>query len=382
MKMELMKWEMKKIWSVPGISGFLLLCILFNMFLIAEDDYGVDYVQYVAGVSQVTGMQLGELFEVQAENLPEHEYKEIFLAETKGKQDIFENYNAAALGDSWIGLYRMSGFVENMLHQKFQKLQARIEELDERDASLSLGAAGMTKILLNGLFSKLFKAVLTEGMLAAILIALYACSNEKMQRTHLLVYSSKRGRYIQKEKFTAALVSAVSAYLALAGSSILFFAGFWKMGSVWNMDMSSLFYYVNDGLGLKIPFVSWTDFTVAGYLCAMTVLGTVVVGISAGLGFFAGLIFQNALTGFLFVIIIIAMNLQMISYAGNSGIWEMYELLQWTFAAFWWNQPVWFSELGVSTLLPWQTCHTAVVCLACCVIMLYVSFRYFYKKEL
>ena len=382
MKMELMKWEIKKIWSVPGISGFLLLCVLFNIFLIAGDDYGVDYVQYVAGASQITGMQMGELFEAQAENLPEHEYKEIFLAETKGKQDIFENYDTAALGDSWIGLYRMSGFVENMLQQKFQKLQARIDELDERDASLNLGAAGMTKILLNGLFSKLFKAVLTEGMLAAILIALYACSNEKMQRTHLLVYSSKRGRYIQKEKFTAALVSAVSAYLALAGSAVLFFAGFWKMGSVWNMDMSSLFYHVNDGLGLKIPFVSWTDFTVAGYLCAMTALGIVVVGISAGLGFFAGLIFQNALTGFLFVIIIIAMNLQMISYAGNSGIWELYELLQWTFAAFWWNQPVWFSELGVSTLLPWQTCHTAVVCLACCVIMLYGSFRYFYKKEL
>lgn len=382
MKIELMKWEMKKIWSVPAIWGFFVLCILFNVFLITGDDYGADYVRYVAKASQVTGTQMGELFEMQAENLPEHEYKNIFLAETKGKEDIFENYDIAALGDNWIDLYRMSGFVGNMLRQKFQKLQARIDELDERDASQSLGAAGMTKILLNALFSKLCKAVLMEGMLAAVLIALYACSNETMQRTHLFVYSSKRGRYIQKEKFAAALLSGVSAYLVLAGISVLLFAGFWKMGSIWHTDMSSLFYYVNDGLGLKIPFVSWTDFTVAGYLCAMTALGTVVVAISAGLGFFAGLIFANPFGGFLFVVTVIAMNMQMIVYAGNSGIWELYELLQWTFAAFWWNQPVWFSELGVSTLLPQQTCYTAIVCLLCCVIILYGSFCYFYKKEL
>ncbi|MCM1468222.1 MAG: hypothetical protein NC086_08750 [Alistipes sp.] len=382
MKKRMIGLEMKKIWSVPAFSVFFLLCILFNIFLITGNDYGRDYVRYAAKVLKTTGIQMGKDFETRAGKLPESEYKDIFIAETTGKQDIFENYDTAAAADNWIGLYRMSGFVSNALCRKYQKLQTRIDELAERDASLSAGAAGMTKKLLDGLFSKLAKAVLTEGMVLAVLNALYACGCEKMQRTHFLVYSSKRGRHIQREKFAAALLSAVFAYLVLAGISFTFFAGFWEMGSIWNTDMSSLFYYVRDGLGLKIPFVSWTDFTVAGYLCAMTGMGTIVVAISAGLGFFAGLLWENVFFGFLAVVIAVAVNLQMITFAGNGGIWSLYELFQWSFAAFWWNQPVWFSEMGVSTLVPGQTCHVAAVCLLCCVFMLWAAFRYFGKKEL
>ena len=384
MRVELIKWEIRKLWSLPMIVVFLLICILFNYLLLAEEvcwDGRIEYIQYVSKVTKEIGGQMGTEFENILAKLPKQDEKEMLLAEISGKKDIFEEYHTAELADFYIQKFLIKGFTAEALKRKYQKLQVRVEELAKRDAALSLSAAGVTKKLLDNLFGKLCRAVITEGILLAVFLALYACGNDEMQRTQLIVYTTKTGRYIQREKWAASLISAVFAYGLLAGSMLAVFAGVWRLGAIWKGNMSSQFYYVGD-LGVKLPFVSWADFSIAGYLAAVLFLGAVVVIVFHGIGFFAGLTTHHAYRGFILFFVLMVLNFELMLLAGNSGLWGLYEIVQWSPMALWWFQPIWFSELGASTLIAWQECWVALFCLSGCALLLIAAFRWFYKKEL
>lgn len=390
MKTELIKWEIKKLWMLPMMPVFLTLCVIFNFLIIAESRYGhsgAPYVDYVRRVSDQTGSQMGSAFDVRAALLPEEEYKQVLLTETVGAEDIFETYDVSQLYEAYTAKFNMQGYVAEALEKKYSKLENRVTELAERDASMDLAAAGMTKYLMDALFERLCKAVITEGMILAVMIALYICGREQTERTQLIVYATRRGRLIQREKAAAGLIMTAVEYAILQGISIALFAAVWRLGPIWNADMSSQFYYVSD-LGIKLPFVSWADFSVAGYLAAVTGLGFAVAVIFYALAYSAGLACSgagaagNAYKGFLAVLVFVALNFAVIIAAGNSGWWLMYEGLLWTPVGFWWTQPVWFSELGASTLVSWQECRAAAVCMTVCALLLFGLFRRFYKKEI
>lgn len=384
MKGELIKWEIRKLWELPMIVIFLLICVLFNCLLLAEgvcSNGRVDYIRYVSKVTEEIGAQMGTEFENILAELPNQDEKEMLLAETSGRRDTFEGYCTSEIADFYIQKFRIKGSTAEALERKYQKLQVRVEELAKKDAALSLSAAGVTKKLLDHLFGKLCRAVITEGILLAVFLALYACGNDEMQRTQSIVYTTKTGRYIQREKWAASLISAVFAYVLLAGSMLIVFVGVWRLGAIWKGNMSSQFYYVAD-LGVKQPFVSWADFSIAGYLAAVLALGAVVVIVFHGIGFFAGLTTHHAYRGFLLFFALMVLNFELMLLTGNSGLWGVYEIVQWSPMALWWFQPIWFSELGASTLIAWQECWVALFCMSGSVLLLIVAFRHFYKKEL
>lgn len=384
MRVELIKWEIKKLWSLPMFVIFLLICIVFNYLLLAEGaclNERVNYIRYVSKVTKEIGGQMGAEFENILAGLPEQDEKKMLLAETSGRKNTFEGYHTAEIADFYIGKFHIKGFTAEALERKYQKLQVRVEELAKKDAALSLSAAGVTKKLLDNLFGKLCRAVITEGILLAVFLALYACGNDEMQHTQSIVYTTKTGRYIQREKWTASLISAVLAYGLLAGSMLLAFAGVWRLGAIWKGNMSSQFYYVVD-LAVKLPFVSWADFSIAGYLAAVLALGAVTVTVFHSLGFFAGLMTHHAYRGFLLFFVLMVLNFEMILLTGDSGLWGLYEIVQWSPMALWAFQPLWFSELGASTLVAWQECWVALFCIGVCALLLIAAFQHFYKKEL
>lgn len=355
--MELVKWEVKKLLSLPMIFIFMVLCILFNLFMAYSFSWGegVEYVQFINKVTKEIGGQMGEEFDRMAAALPEQEGREWLLAETSGRTDLFEGYQTVEIADYYIGYFGMTGFVADALERKYTKLQGRVEELAERDASMDLAAAGMTRVLLEHLFGQLCRMVITEGMLLAVFLALYLCGNEQMQRTHWIVYTTRTGRLIMREKWAAGIGVALLGYGILAGSMVGGFAGIWRMGEIWKADLSSQFYMVSD-LGAWLPFVSWADFTVGGYLAAVIGMGAVVVAIFYGLGFLFGLLVRHMYGGFLAVLVFVAINFELIIIAGNGGFWGMYEIMQWTPVGVWWEVPLWFSEMGASRLVGWQEC--------------------------
>lgn len=91
----LLGWEIKKICEMPMLFLFIILCILFNAILTASDQYGDDYVSYVKEVRKTAGSRMGEEFDRRVLKLPdEDEYKSVLIEETKGAEDLFEEYDA------------------------------------------------------------------------------------------------------------------------------------------------------------------------------------------------------------------------------------------------------------------------------------------------
>lgn len=390
----LLKWEIKKIWSLPMISVFFLLCIVFNALLVLNTAgqcgrEGLGYIRFINSIITVTGNQMGFQFDQKLELLPEfHDiegsclrFRQTLISETKGLTDQFDTCSTSQIGDFLISRYRITGPAADALVKKYAKLQSSADALASRDASLSLSAAGMTKPLLDSLFGTLCRAVITEGILLAILTALYTYGNDRLSRTCPIVYASKTGRHIQLIKAAAGLLASLTAYVLLAAVSVLVFAAVIRPGSIWAASVSSQFHYQNV-LGLRLPFITWIPFTTAGYLSAVLALGAAAVTIFYGFGFLSGLTAGNTYKGFLLCFAGFALNFEALVLSGEGGLWMLYEALQWTPAAFWWNQPAWFTDMGISALLPWQESLVAVFCTLFCTGLLLIAFRRFYKEDI
>ncbi len=298
MRRELIAWELRKLWSLPMFPVFLLLCLVFNVLLITGSRYNNDYVRYVSEVTERVGGQMGADFDTSLAELPQSEYRDTLIAQTAGATDIYEDYDTAQISDLYVEIYHLTGAAAAAIEQKCDKLQDSVGTLAAQDASLSLSAAGMTKPLMESLFYTACRAVILEGMLLAVLMALYSCGCEKLSRTEHIVYSTRTGRNVQYAKAAASALSALISYLVLAAATITVFVLLWKPGAVWDASMSSQFnYYI--AIIYKLPFITWAPFTMRGYLAATLALSTAVLLIFHGLGFASGLLTGDAYKGFL-----------------------------------------------------------------------------------
>ncbi len=380
MKKDMLTWELRKLWSLPMISVFMILCIAFNMLIIFANRNGNGYVSYVIEVTQELGGQMGEGFDRLLPTLPDSQYKDTLISQASGAVDIFNQFDATEIGALYINAYRLTGAQADRLERKYNKLGDAVKILDKQDASLSLSAAGMTKSLTDALFRYLCRAIITEGVLLAVLMALYSSGYEKLNRTALSVYSTRTGRGIHRAKFAASTLSALGAYVLLATYSVGAFALLWDMGPIWRASMSSQFNYIIS-MGLELPFTTWKPFTVAGYLTATLGLGAMVVLVFHGFGFVVGLLTGDTYKGFVVFLVLGALNFATLVMTGDSGEWLLYQLAQWSPITLWWFQPLWFTDMNIVTVLPWQECWEAVFCSVLCIVSLLLAGRYLHRKD-
>lgn len=377
---ELVRWELRKLWEMPVFWVFLLLCIVFNVLLAAGSQYGTDYISYVKEVRKTAGSRMGKEFDEKVSRMADCAQKELLIQETAGARDVFETYSPKETAEMYISRYRMTGWAADALYRKYAQQEARVRMLDKEDASMDAGAAGMTKPLMELLFGKLCRAVLTEGILLAVFAALYICGMERTERTWLTVYATKKGRGVQREKFLAGLFYTAAAYAVTAAVSVFVFAYVWQLGDIWNTDMSTQFHDMNS-MGVKIPFVSWAPFTMRSYLAAVLTLGMAAPVLFYLSAYLTALLVPDSYAGFLLLAGVCALNFEAVLLAGNSAHWGMFEAAMWTPVMFWWMQPVWFTDMGISAVVPWQECRVFVLCLAVLASLLYPGFRYFYGKD-
>lgn len=377
----LISWEIKKLYAMPALSIFLLLCLLFNWMIVADSYYDSGYLNYVKEARKTTGSRMGGAFDAQAKKLPPSDYRQTLIDETKGAADIFEQYDPMDTARLLLNGYRIDGWPADALLWKYQQQRQRVQQLDREDVSLDVGAAGMTKHLLDSLFRRLCPAVIAEGILMAVFMALYICGHEQLCGTRPVVCTSRRGRMIQRDKLATGGLCALTVYWFTVAISCLIYTVIWQPGDIWRTSMSTQFYYTGL-LSLKLPFIPWKSFTMGTYLAAVLLLGAVTVLIFYISGYCAGLVTRNSYVGFLLVSILSAVNMGLIVQTGNSAQWEAYELLLWSPAALWWSVPLWFTDMGIHGLVPWQECASALFCVAVCSALLLWCFHYFHKKDL
>lgn len=380
MRRELFLWEIKKLCAVPMIWIFIVLCIVFNCILIFSDRYYTQEVSYIAEVTKKIGGQMGASFDEALAAFPDTEYRNALISSTYGAADIYDGFKTSDIADYYISSFNMRGLSASLLELKFTKLQDSVDLLEETDASLSLAVNGLTQSIYGSLFWSLCRAIAAEGIIFAVLLALYANGSEELFHTASTVYSTKTGRGIQKNKLLASLIGSVTAYCIIAVASAGIFALAWSLGPIWDASISTQFYSVSD-FGIATPCITWTAFSMRGYLAAVLLIGAALTVIFHMIGYICGFITGNMYYGFAAFLLFLAIEFTLLMLFGDTGNWLMYQLVSWTPIPMWLSMNMWFTGLGLATIVPYQECFTALIWLMLSGLLTLGLYHRFQRKD-
>lgn len=124
--------------------------------------------------------------------------------------------------------------------------------------------------------------------------------------------------------------------------------------------MSSQFNYLVDLLYSR-PFLTWADFTVAGYLAAAVALGAVLTVIFSLLAAVCGILAKNTYLAALLLTLFCLGIIGAMSAAAALKLWPAYFALRFQPLSIWLSAGGWFTELGLSAVVPWQETVTAAL---------------------
>mgnify|MGYP005769796449 CR=1 FL=1 len=352
--MRLMAYEWRKLLRLPALWAFLGLCLAFNGLLIGSlSPYDRVFFNDTSADAALLGQRADEDFLAGLDALPATEHRELLRRSVTGLEDIFETYDTGELSDFYAGVVEKSPLAVAWMTWKYGLLADRVEHLAQTDAALDLYAGPATHGSHQFLFGTLFRAVLGESAVLAMLGALYLSGYEGMHRTEGVAYTSRIGRRLRRVKVLAALPASAVFYGLLALGTLAPYFLLYDYSGIWSASVSSQFNYYSDMLFVR-PFLTWGDFTVAGYLAAALVLGAVLAAVFSLLASVCGTLVRSPYLAALVLGILCFGGLGLLSAFGELGWWAVYLIACFQPVMLWLSCSAWFTELGLTAVFPWQ----------------------------
>ena len=354
--MRILKFEIKKLVSLPMLWIFLVLCLGLNGAIVISETYGMDTAQYLSYISKTvpqTGIGMGKEFDQKLSKMPEEKWKDDLVLATRNAQSSLKSEDAVNVGEILISQCGLSGFLADKMKEKYKKLQGAVETLKQQEADLSVYAADITYDIHQLLFSSLFRAITTESCLFAVLLMLYVFGFEEQNHTEQIVYSTYRGRKVQKEKIGAGLLIVIMYFVILTGLSLFCFFSVYVFSGIWDSSVSSQFNYIQCS-GYTKPFWTWIPFTLRSYFVVMLVLAVVLTIVFSLFGALIGLLCRNTYMGFVMFLAIALGMVALPFICADVGIWEGYFLAELLPTSLWLCSSQWLTDLGTVSLMPWH----------------------------
>lgn len=351
LKLEIAKLLQEKLFVI-----FLVLCLCLNIGLCFIDNYARETVNQL---SNEDFSQTGE--------------------------KIYDEMNSANLGTAYYNQrYIHSSILNQKMKEKYDSLQNSIDILNDDNADLSYYAGEMTPAVHKALFEYQLKALLIESLVFLSLLCLRTFSLERQNETDALIYSSRRGRKIAKDKIFANGVVSFLYCAVLFLVSLAFFFIRWDFSNLWNMNVASSFNYINDmnePIYMK-PFITWTSFTVKEYFVfSLLLIGLLLIAWWL-LSNLIALLINNDLLGGLLITAILALPYFGVMLFPGLQLSIPFYLSTLTLSTVIRYSHMWFTDLGHYTLVAYQEVGIVSIHLLATVIIIGLALRYFQRKEL
>lgn len=352
--MRLVVYEWRKLLALPALWVFLGLCLAFNGLLMGTlSPYDRAFFNDTSADATVLGQRVDGDFLEGLSALPETENRTMLLQSVTGLEDIFETYDTGVLSDFYAGVVERSPLAVDWMTWKYGLLSERVEHLAGTDAALDLYAGPATHGSHQFLFGTLFRAILGESAILAMLGTLYLLGYEGLNHTEGLTCSSRTGRQLRRGKVLAALPASMALYGLLALCTLVPYFLIFDYGGIWSASVSSQFNYLVDMLVVR-PFLTWGDFTVGQYLAAALALGAVLTAVFSLLASVCGTLIRNPYLAALALGVVCFGGMGVISALGELGWWVAYLIACFQPVVIWLSCSAWFTELGLNAVLPWQ----------------------------
>ena len=352
--MNLVYCEWRKLFYLPALWAFLGLCLVFNGLLIAtQSPYDRAFFNDTSADAELLGQRVDGEFLAGLSAVPETENRKLLLQSVAGLEDVFETYDTGELADFYTGVVKTSPLAMEWMTWKYGLLAERVEHLSQTDAALDLYAGPATYGSHQFLFGALFRAILGESAILAMLGTLYLLGYEGLHQTEGLACATRTGRRLWGVKLLAALPASTVVYGLLASFTLTPYFLLYDYGGIWSASVSSQFNYFSDMLFVR-PFLTWGDFTVGQYLTAALALGAALTAVFSLLAAVFGIFIRNSYLAALALMALCFGGLGIVSALGELGWWAVYLIACFQPVIVWLSCSAWFTELGLTAVLPWQ----------------------------
>ncbi len=381
--MRLFRFELAKLLRQPMLWGFLLLSLALNGLFTLSGIHEKPWLDYVASCLPVTFQRTDDpAFLAGLDTLPAGEFRDALRGQAAAPVNILDGYDTAALAHAEAGLIGLSGSWADIFAQKYEKLQPIVDKMAASGAAYDIYAASGTHDFQVHLTGIVYHAALTEALLLAVLLTLYAFGYEVQNRTDLLVFSTRSGRGVNRAKLAAALTASLLCYLLLCVLTLIPFALVYPLRDFLSMNVSSSFHYVAVTPVLSKPFLTWRPFTLAGYLGASLLLGAALTAVFVLFAAVCGLLLRNTYFAFLawFVLSVSMMALPVL--CADVRLFSGYFLGMCLPVQVWFYQQSWFTDMGTVSFLPWHETVCTLAALAGFAALALLAARHFRRKDL
>lgn len=351
-------WELEvtKLLQEKLFVVFLLLCLCMNIGLCFTDNYVRKMV---------------------------HQFSTEEFSQSGEK--IYDHLNGATLGTAYYNQrYLHSSKLNQKMKEKYERLQIVIDCLNEQQADLDFYAGEVTPVVHKALFEYQLKALLIESVMFLSLLCLRTFSLERQNETRAIIYSSRRGRKIAKDKiFANGIVGGVYC-IALFVTSLAIFFSQWDFSKIWKMNVSSSFNYINDAndpIYMK-PFLTWESMTVKDYfISSLLLIGILLIAWWLIANIFALLIRRDLLGGIGIVAVLVLPYFGLMLFPGLNMTIPFY-LSTLTLSTVIYDSHMWFTDLGHYSLIAYQEVRIVTIHLMAAVLVIGFAYRYFRRREL
>ncbi len=262
---------------------------------------------------------------------------------------------------------------ESFMNHEFTKWENRYEEIvatEEYKEWFFLGEYRMH----SEMYRTLLKSVAVQSVLLVVLMTALVTNYEVEQRTQLLLYTTKKGRLLMRNKFVAVLLLATITYLLLLLPTFILYFTVYDFSEVWHSVVSS-------GLNweYKIPYITWWELEVWQYFLLAIAVECGVVLLITVLAFSLSLWIKNTyFTWILCMAVLVGLFLLPSAFNAYPAL-QLVALMNVTTILL--NPHMYFSGGTTLTMIQYFEVWSLMIGLAVATILSLFSYRRFMKKD-
>lgn len=241
--------------------------------------------------------------------------KEMYLNMAKSIDESYGEIDMQKMAEAEIKKYGLSGKSAETLLYEYEKFSERFEEMVNNGEHKQWFFAGKAYFMHSFLFKTVFLHIIIESLLLIILTTALITTYEFESKTHLVAYSTKRGRKLMKNKLLASVtVAATIAVLLFAITLGTFFTVF-DYSHVWNTSISSALNWE-----YNFPYVAWWNLSVGTFLIGVIALIFIVLLLFVGLTFAISIAAKNSYISFFLMTALFVLMWLLPSFMPKSSI--------------------------------------------------------------
>lgn len=357
--MEIVKHELKKIFTAPIVLIALVVILSFNGLVIFSNTHIRGYMSVVTDFAQTSSTELtpstiaiwqeqAELSLLNANDLAGTDYADpsyffdnhaiwtysqevvdsFWLAQQQfyyievatNTDELFKTQmDMTAHSEMVVSLLGATGTLAELIEQQYQLASLRVDEVFENGDYNYLFFSGNITLSLSFLINAVVRGATIGSIILGVLITAHLLCFEFEQKTYLITYTTKIGRKLQVKKLIASLIATTIIYTVVMSLTLLLYFSVYNYSSLWQTPMHSIFMNEQQFLALF-----WYDFNFWQYLLSMWVVLLGLQFIVVLMIFTLSKFFKNSyLLGIVFIITM-AVIFMIPDFIPRSSSWLLY----------------------------------------------------------